>query len=293
MNIISYPQYFRIAITQYFGDEGAHWLKQLPTQITQLATRYQLSELHTLDNLSFHYVAAGSQHGKPIILKLGLDVDALTREAHALQLLSSSISPRVIAADPGMIIMQRATPGTTLTSFFPDNDSEATEIFCHCLRRIHATTISQPHNFLKLDTALNLLDKELDIPESILGHARALKNKLLNTSQQTVLLHGDLHHDNILKNNDEWLVIDPKGFIGDPGFDLCTYIYNPIPQLLQQSDPSSIINNRIHRCAQLLDLSAQYIRDWLIVKTVLSWAWCLEDNSDPAYFESIYSIITT
>lgn len=42
-----------------------------------------------------------------------------------------------------------------------------------------------------------------------------------------MLLHGDFHHDNILLGNDgEYIIIDPKGVIGDPVFDIARFILN-------------------------------------------------------------------
>ena len=44
-----------------------------------------------------------------------------------------------------------------------------------------------------------------------------------------VLLHGDLHHDNILRSGREgWLAIGPFGVFGDPGFEAGALLYNPI-----------------------------------------------------------------
>ena len=99
-----------------------------------------------------------------------------------------------------------------------------------------------------------------------------------------MLLHGDLHHDNILKNGDEWLIIDPKGFIGDPAFEAAAYLCNPIPELLQETNAKQMIANRIQICSAELGIDAQRITDWLYAKSVLCWAWSLEDNLDPGYW---------
>ena len=37
------------------------------------------------------------------------------------------------------------------------------------------------------------------------------------TTSEAVVLHGDLHHDNVLRDGDGWVVIDPHGYVGDPG----------------------------------------------------------------------------
>ena len=53
-----------------------------------------------------------------------------------------------------------------------------------------------------------------------------------------VLLHGDLHHDNILSaTRAPWLIIDAKGLVGDSGYDLGAFLYNPIPDLLTLPQP--------------------------------------------------------
>jgi streptomycin 6-kinase len=41
-------------------------------------------------------------------------------------------------------------------------------------------------------------------------------------------LHGDLHHENIMFGPRGWLAIDPKGVLGDPGFDAANLFYNPL-----------------------------------------------------------------
>ena len=114
---------------------------------------------------------------------------------------------------------------------------------------------------------------------------------LLNSTKKNVLLHGDLHHENLLKNNNGWLAIDPKGFIGDPAFDVSAYIHNPIPELLGQRKPIEIINQRINGCAEQLNFSTQRIHDWLYVKSILSWVWCLQDNTSAEHFKQFINLL--
>jgi len=147
----------------------------------------------------------------------------------------------VIADDTNMIIMQRAVPGITLKDHFPDNDIDATKILCASIKELYKVSIPENHNFYHLSELFKTLDQTLDIPNEILTKAKYLRDKLLSTTTEEVLLHGDLHHDNILLNNrhpefisgpdktqkipqqvrddrseDGWLIIDLKGFIGDP-----------------------------------------------------------------------------
>ena len=106
-----------------------------------------------------------------------------------------------------------------------------------------------------------------------LHKARKLRDELIATSAPLVLIHGDLHHDNILQNGNEWMVIDPKGVIGEPAYEAAAFIRNPIPELLRHKNLSSIVDNRITQFAEILELSKQRIISWCYVQSVLAWAW--------------------
>ena len=124
--------------------------------------------------------------------------------------------------------MQRANPGTTLKTLFPKEDQNATAIVCNAIQQLQSAEIPKQQNFYHLKTLLSILDNDLNIPTDIISKAKQLRDALLASAEKTVLLHGDLHHENILKHGDGWLIIDPQGFIGDPVFEVCAFILNPI-----------------------------------------------------------------
>jgi streptomycin 6-kinase len=64
--------------------------------------------------------------------------------------------------------------------------------------------------------------------ESLYVEAAVIAERLLSNPHELRVLHGDLHHDNILLGERGWLVIDPKGILGDPGFDAANFFYNPL-----------------------------------------------------------------
>lgn len=73
------------------------------------------------------------------------------------------------------------------------------------------------------------------------------------------MLHGDLHHHNILQEADDWFVIDDNGVMGEAAYKVTPFIRNPIPELLNHTDASNIIHNRITRFAVALELPSQRI----------------------------------
>ena len=282
-------------IVSMYNDEGKQWLDSLPEIITKIAKEHNLSGLTSVNSMTFNYVASIYQNDKPIILKIGMNSKSLTKEASCLKAFAKHATAEVIANDNNMIIMQRAVPGSTLKDHFPDNDIDATKILCTNIKELHKASIPESHNFYHLSELFKTLDQALNIPDEILNKAKHLKDELLKSTTKEVLLHGDLHHDNILKNGDSksrrssksedgWLVIDPKGFIGDPAFEPAAYLCNPIPELLQENQPREIIENRINICSAELGIDFRRIADWLYAATVLSWTWDIEDNLDSSYW---------
>ncbi len=285
--------WFKENIIKIYGAKGQQWLDSSPKITAKIAEEHNLSGLAPVNNMTFNYVASGYQNDKPIILKIGMNSKALAKEASCLKAFAKHAVTEVIAHDNNMIIMQRAVPGSTLKDYFPDNDEETTNILCTSIKELHKASIPESHNFHHLNELFKTLDQKLDIPDEILTKAKHLRDDLLKSITNEVLLHGDLHHDNILQNGDSWLVIDPKGFIGDPAFEPAAYLCNPIPELLQENQPCEIIKNRINICSAQLGIDSKRIADWLYAKSVLCWAWSLEDNLDASYWHNLLEKMST
>ncbi|MCD8525435.1 MAG: aminoglycoside phosphotransferase family protein [Gammaproteobacteria bacterium] len=281
---------FHSNIISIYGEKGRQWLGHLPNRVAQLANTYGLSNLKAVNNLSYNYVVSGLQGPQPIILKLGLDIDGFKREAAALMAFSGFGVVEILSENNGLLLVECAVPGIFLKSYFPDNDDQAINITANVIKRLHKAPIPSTHAFPHIKDWLEALDGDLEIPVHTLQKAREIRDKLLKTTGPDVLLHGDLHHDNILQNGEDWLVIDPKGVIGEPAYEVAAFIRNPMPELLHHSDIPNIILNRITRFAEALELSERRILDWCFVQAVLAWIWALEDDCDASYFQQLTKI---
>ena len=114
--------------------------------------------------------------------------------------------------------------------------------------------------------------KSQQIPEHLLKKARYLKNELLTSSTQQVFLHGDLHLDNVLQNDRDWLAIDPKGILGEPAFDIAAFDFiNPI-EIERKLNINDLFEMRINNIAQKTNLDAQRLKDWVFVRLILAAA---------------------
>lgn len=284
---------FTSNILNIYKDKGKKWLKNLPDIIKALTSEHNLSDLKPLNNLSYNYVLSGFLDNKPIILKLGLDDDALTLEASSLQAFAGFGGMKVLLAQKGFLVLEKAVPGISLKSYFPSKDNDSIEITCNIINVLHQAPIPKTSKFPNIHDWLKRLDHDTSNKnlKNYLHKARDIGDQLLATAPDSVLLHGDLHHENIIKHGDNWVVIDPKGVIGEPAYEIATFIRNPIPELLKSRNIARIINNRIAYFAYKLKIKPERIKGWCFVQAVLAWVWILEDGGNEKHFRSLVEIL--
>jgi streptomycin 6-kinase len=106
-----------------------------------------------------------------------------------------------------------------------------------------------------------------------------IAKRLLAEPKDIVALHGDIHHGNILDFGEKgWLAIDPKGFIGERGFDYANLFCNP-------DQATAIAPGRLDKQVKVVseaaDLEPRRLLQWIAAWAGLSAAWCIEDGEAP------------
>ena len=137
---------------------------------------------------------------------------------------------RLVDRAGDVMVMERAWPGEPLSGLvFAGRDDEATEAVCGVIRALQRAPA--PGGFRTLEDWGEGFDRvrrkalaEGADAETI-DLARKLQAVLCASQGERLLLHGDLHHDNILKDEARgWLAIDPRAWSasspshGDPGW---------------------------------------------------------------------------
>src|SRR5205814_2938601 len=85
--------------------------------------------------------------------------------------------------------------------------------------------------------------------------------ELARTAPREVLLATDLHAGNVLRaEREQWLVIDPKPFVGDPAYDATQHLFNCDERLRTNPLPT------IARFASLLDVDPERVRLWIFAR---------------------------
>ena len=278
-------QHFNQNIINLYGNKGKNWLQFLPKLVQKYAEDWHLTQLTPYNNLTYNYVLSAVQNTKLVVLKISPDIASLKKEANALRAFNGHSCVKLYAEKDDALLIERAIPGQSLKNHFSLRDEEAIYIASDLIPKLHKASLPIENQFPHISDWLTLLDQDLNIPSKYLHKARDLKNNLLETSHQNVLLHGDLHHDNILSHANDWVAIDPNGIIGDPAYEIAAFIRNPIPDLLTIPNAKEIIEKRIQLFAYILKIPPQRIAQWSFVQAILAWAWALEDGCDPLYFK--------
>lgn len=275
--------YKNVLITR--GSVGRVWLDSLENLVASLSDAWQLTDLCIMENLTYNFVVrATSALFGMVVLKISIPGNALAREWAALERYDGHAAVKVIAYDleKGAFLLESLEPGRLLKTLFPGDDEQATTIAGTVIKQLQmiSCNTSDKSNFLTLDQWYAPLFKHThkEIPTDSYVRARRWATDLLEMKNESILAHGDLHHDNILQSNRGWLAIDPKGVCAFPGFDVGAFMRNPFPELLTVSRPGSIIGRRFDQFSQLLSEDREILVRLSYVQTVLSACWALDDK---------------
>jgi streptomycin 6-kinase len=290
------PPRFVRTVVDVHGQAGERWLSELPAQLATCAKRWCL-HIGAPFELTYNYVApAVAATGEEVVVKLSPPSNPeLEPEATALRLAAGRGATRLLDADLslGILLLERATPGTTLTALSLRDDAAATSAAATVMRRLWRP-VPTDHPFPTIGRwarGFSRLRAAHDggtgpLPESTVDAAEHLFAELSASATESVVLHGDLHHDNILAAEREpWLAIDPKGLVGEPAYEAGALLRNPYPQLLDAPDPGRLLSRRLDQLADELTLDRRRLHGWAYAQAVLSAVWSWEDHGAPTQFQ--------
>jgi streptomycin 6-kinase len=197
-------------------------------------------------------------------------------------------SAEILGVEDETILMEWLDGGTLGDLVRADNsrDGEATDILCEVVARLHRRRSMPLPPLQPLEQSMRpLLHSDLAfLPAEARPRwerARQLVAGLLASTANAGPLHGDLHHDNVLRGAASWQVIDPKGLIGDPVFDVANIFRNPYGADHLAFDPARI-DGLADRFADRFDWPRRRILEWAAGLTAISAIWnsARPDGSD-------------
>jgi streptomycin 6-kinase len=195
------------------------------------------------------------------------------------------------AGDPGILVREASADGPDAYA----RDDRATRILARAAARLHRVPL-EPRVVAEA-VPLEVWFRELVAPERplprSLDRGAAVARELLAGSGTTAVLHGDVHHGNVLRfggsgiggdDGDAWRAIDPKALVGDPGFDTANVLANPTPAI-------ALRPGRLARRARVVaeetgaDLDA--VLAWAEAWCALSAAWDADDVASGPRVEAL------
>ncbi|WP_045746713.1 aminoglycoside phosphotransferase family protein [Actinoplanes rectilineatus] len=252
----------------------------LSTTIDELMTEWDLEPAGDLP-LSINWVGRVRRaDGSGAVLKLAVPGGGhLNDEATALEFFDGRGAVRVLARDRerNALLLDEARPGNQLRDVVPAKDEDATAALITVMRGLHRPApdgIALPE---LSDRAAKFTACPPRLPRRLVERAGRLWTQLCASATERVVLHGDLHHDNVLAAESGWLAIDPHGVVGDPGYEVGAMLYNPFGSLADDT-VLDLVPARIEQLADGLGMPAERVAAWGFVQAVLSEIWTLEDG---------------
>ena len=212
---------------------------------------------------NYSYVAPA---GEDAVLKVTpADDDEADEEPDALALWGGDGAVRLLRHDRARraLLLERARPGTDISEL---PESEATAIAVGVARRLWRPA-GEPFRWIgdHVPRWLDRAERSEQEGRDLIPLARELYASL--DVGRDVLVHGDFHHHNILRAEhrplalERHLVIDPKGMLGEPEFDVPSFLRNPLHSTMR----ADVTAERLRAFADI-GLDDERMRKWAVIR---------------------------
>lgn len=280
------PDGFAARILDLHGEQGQSWLDRLPDLIHDLEKAWAIQVKGAFPDSNYNYVAP-AVHSDTLeaVLKLTVPGEHLVNEAKSLEAYGGCGAPELLEKDleRGALLMRRVRPGTDAAEL---PDSQAVSAAVEVMEQLHQATVpsGQLPTVVQWGEGFDRLRKIFDgrmgpLPAALVLEAEDIFRSLTASMGSAVLLHGDLHHMNILSGGDPtWLAIDPQGVIGESAYEIGAFLRNPMPTMLDWPDLEERQRKRIKLFRKRTGVSETRIAGWGFSQAVLSAIWSLEDH---------------
>lgn len=189
------------------------------------------------------------------------------------------------------ILLERASPGRPLVDLVrAGRDDEATATLCDVATALHAR--EPPAGAPAFPSAADWgggfdryrRTRHAALPAALVDRAEGYFREMVTSQATSRLLHGDLHHENVLLDARRgWLAIDPKGVLAEPAYEFGALLRNPWGNGVDPALCASptVADRRSWIVAERSGLDRRRVLAWGFAQAVLSAIWSHEDGHAP------------
>jgi streptomycin 6-kinase len=254
------------------------WLDSLPDAVESLTEKWEITFDPEVPESNVTLVLLGnSKQLGPVVFKSSPIADEFRAEAAALKIAGGESVSRLfdLDIDRSAMIVERIVPGHQLRQANL-SDEDATTTFAKLATKFwreapDPTGLHALRNWM--GDLYDWQSRPERIPDATIELAQRIGDELLSIDVSPRLIHGDLHHQNILqRDSGEWIIIDPKGIHGDPAFEIAAWMYNP-PGIGKNGDYVDLAKRRLDTCSEIWEIDRNHLIRWGFVGAVLSAVW--------------------
>lgn len=273
---------------------GKDFYEKVLRDIEVYADKWALTSFQFIPSYSANLIfKCYSENFGSVVLKIGNpSFKEIFTEFNTLREYNGRGFCRALDADieKGVMLEECVHPGSPLRDV--SSLDKRLSVFCSLYKGLHIAPIKAdiyPTYTGWVCRITEYMSKRQDCKELYLYMQKA-KDICLSVSalySQKMLLHGDFHHDNILLGCDrEYIIIDPKGVIGDPVFDVARFILNEFDEEIT-TESYKKINHIICFLEKRLNIPSYILKQCLYVETAMSVCWSVEDGSTPEEYPTL------
>jgi streptomycin 6-kinase len=278
--VIEIPDAFARATVEREGQPGAAWLAELPGIVDDLLQRWDCSpDGNPLHGQVGIIVPVRRKAYGPAVLKVSFPHPGNVHEPDAFAVWRGRGAVSLYERDDERfaMLLERASMAGLVDL---DDGDEAAKVAGRLSSRL---TVPAPPGLPRLRDRAGAWADEMSKDGAELAHnlsRRALGAAMataleLGGTQPDLLIHGDFHATNILRAEREpWLVIDPKGYAGDPAYDGGGMVIKWRPLRVLELDALRKTARRgLDIFAEAAELNPERVRRWAQFHAVRGSLW--------------------
>ena len=288
----------KIETEKIVGHFGQRFYEKMLDDLRFYTQKWQLEIIEVVDYFSVNciFICTSKTLGE-VVLKIGNPEDSVLAEAQTLKEYDGRRLCRLFDFDTvrGGILEECIRPGTRLRE--EKSLEKRLSVFSELFNGLHIAprdVTVYPTYFDWVSRITNYMQKESEHRTLylLMEKAKSICSSLCKKYPQKLLLHGDLHHDNLLRGTDNhYKIIDPKGVVGDPIFDIPRFILNEFYDAETLS--YDFYKTHVEKVAKILEKSLfipeDTIKKCVFIETALANCWNVESREPPDLEAVLYA----